>query len=133
MKISPKQYAQSLYEVVSQSEDGDVQVAIKNFISILKKHNQLNKSDKVIAEFRKIWNKEQGIAEGELVSAMKLGDEIVELLNDYIAKLLNAKEVQLKQRVDKDVLGGFVARLGDVVIDGSVKNQIDTLKNKLIS
>ncbi|MFA5318546.1 MAG: ATP synthase F1 subunit delta [Patescibacteria group bacterium] len=131
MKISIKQYAQSLYEVVSESEDSNVQVAIKNFISILKEHRQINKADKIIVEFKKIWNQERGIVEGELVSARELGSNVTELLNSQIIKLLNAEEAQLKNKVDKDILGGFVIKLGDTVIDGSIKNQLNKLKSKL--
>ena len=131
MKISIKQYAQSLYEVVSQTENVDI--AIKNFIKVLIKKNQLGKAEKIIDEFVKIWNLEQGVLEGDIVSARELKDETTELLNGKIVKLLGAKEVNLKNRIDKNIFGGFIARLGDTVIDGSVKSQLQSLRNKLVN
>ncbi len=133
MKITNKQYAQSLYEVVSQSEDDNVKVVVKNFVKVLIKNNDLGKIEKVITEFEKIWNLKQGVLEGEITSARELKDETMELLNGQIVKLLGAKEVNLKNKVNKDILGGFVARLGDTVIDGSVKNQLQNLRSRLVS
>ena len=131
MKISPKQCAQSLYEIGSQTEDCDV--VIKNFVKVLVARNQLGKAEKIIQEFIKIWNKEQGIVEGDLVSVRELDKDMIDKLNNSVAEVLGAKKVNLKNKVDKNILGGFVAQLGDIVIDGSVKNQLNNLKNKLVN
>jgi len=133
MKITNKQYAQSLYEVVSQSEDDNVKVVVKNFVKVLVARNQLGKAEKIIQEFIKIWNKEQGIVEGDLVSVRELDKDMIDKLNNSVAEVLGAKKVNLKNKVDKNILGGFVAQLGDIVIDGSVKNQLNNLKNKLVN
>jgi F-type H+-transporting ATPase subunit delta len=133
MRITVKQYAQSLYEVVSKAEDGDLNVALKNFVKMLSARRNLNKAGRIIAEFEKIWNREQGIAEGELVSARKLDENIAPLLHCSIAKLLEVKEVKLENQIDKNILGGFVVKIGDLIIDGSVKNQLNSLKNRLIA
>ena len=134
MKISIKQYAQSLYEAINETEtDSNIKVALKNFVKILAARRSLNKAGKIIAEFEKIWNKERGIVEGELVSARGLSEDIVTLLNGQIVKLLFVKEVKLENKVDKNILGGFIIKVGDMVIDGSLKNQLQSLKNKLSS
>ena len=133
MKITIKQYAQSLYEVLAEIEsEADVKVALNNFVKLLSVRRSLNKAGKIIAEFEKIWNREQGIVEGELTSARELSAEIVKLLNCQIVKLLGAKEVNLKNQIDKNILGGFIVKVGDTIIDGSVKNQLQSLKNSLI-
>jgi len=131
MKVTIKQYAQGLYEVVSKAEDGDFKVVLKNFVKILAMRNELRKIDKIMEEFGNLWNKERGIVEGELVSARKLSAEVVMLLHEQVVILLKAKEAKLEQSVDKDILGGFVVRLDDAVIDGSLKTQLVNLKNKL--
>jgi F-type H+-transporting ATPase subunit delta len=133
MKVSSKQYAQSLYEVVAKAEDGALKVVLKNFVQLLAARNNLGKADEIVVEFGKIWNKERGIVEGELVSARKLSDEIVALLHGAIAPLLGAKELKLENKIDKDIMGGFVVHMEDVVIDGSLKRQLQTLKSKLVN
>jgi len=132
MKISPKQYARSLYEVVAEMEsENDIRVAVKNFVRVVVRGRQTSKLNKIIHEFNTIWNKERSIVEGELVSAKKISEETMELLNSYIIKLLNVENVELDNKVDENILGGFVAKLGDTVIDGSVKSQLQNLKHKL--
>jgi len=132
MKITPKKYAQSLYESLAEIEsEADIKVALKNFVKILAAHRNLNKSKKIIAEFEKIWNQERGIVEGELTSARELDGNTVKLLNGYIVKLTSAKEVKLENQIDKNILGGFTAKVGDMMIDGSIKNQLNSLKDSL--
>jgi len=134
MKISPKQYARGLYEVVAEMEsEDDIRVAVKNFVRVVARGRQISKLNKIIREFNAIWNKEKGIVEGELISARKISEETMEFLNNYIVKLLNVKNVKLDNKIDGNILGGFVARLDNVVIDGSVKSQLNKLKNKLTS
>jgi len=134
MKITIKQYAQSLYETISQMESGgDIKAAIKNFVKILATRNELGKASDITHEFTKIWNKEQGIVEGELVSARELSEEIKTLLNGQIVKLLKIKEIRLESIVDQDILGGFVVKMDDMVIDGSIKHQLINLKNKIVN
>ncbi|PIR92037.1 ATP synthase F1 subunit delta [Candidatus Falkowbacteria bacterium CG10_big_fil_rev_8_21_14_0_10_44_15] len=135
MKVSFKQYAQSLYAVVREAEsDGDIKAAVENFVKIIAARRDLGKTMRIIAEFEKIWNEERGITEGELISARELDKEIVALLHNYIVKLLSVKkEVKLENKIDKSILGGFVAKVGDTVVDGSVKRQLESLKNELAS
>jgi F-type H+-transporting ATPase subunit delta len=57
-----------------------------------------------------------------------------ERLRDRLAKALSeatGKDVEVKVVVDPNVLGGVVARIGDTVIDGSVRHRLDQLKERL--
>ena len=129
MKITARQYAQSLYEALGETADtGGV---VKNFVKVLAQHKALAEADKIIAVFENIHNSQQGIVEGELTSARELGDETIQLLSGQITALLAVKQVQLKQTIDSKMLGGFVARLNDTVIDGSLTTQLATLKKTL--
>jgi len=47
-----------------------------------------------------------------------------------VKKLSNKKEVELEEKVDKDLIGGFVLNVGDRQIDASVKSKLKTLKLK---
>jgi len=132
MKISAKQYAQSLYEVVKDKKDSQIRKIIKNFSRILINNNDILKIDKITAEFVRIWNRERGIVEAEIIGARKFDNKIIKLLNDYIIKLSGAKKIEIKQTVDKNILGGVIIRYEDRVIDGSLKTKLSELKNKMI-
>jgi len=132
MKITPKQYALSLYETVDGKSSGEVKAVIKKFVEFLAKKNQLSKAEKIIVEFIKIWNDKRGIVEVRSVSAKGLDKETVKLLKNYIIKLSGAKEVIMNQEINKDILGGVVIRYADKVVDGSLRTQLGDLKEKLI-
>lgn len=132
MRISPKQYAESLYQVVAKKKENDIKVVIENFVKVLQNNNDFNKSDKITEQFCKIWNKEEGIIEAEIMSAKELDKEIIELLNSYIAKLSGAKKVLVNQKVDKNILGGLIIKYKDKVLDGSLKSGLLELKKDMV-
>ena len=132
MKITTKQYAEGLYQSVKGKSEKETNNIIDNFVNVLIANNDISKSNRIIEQFEIIWNKEEGIVEAEIVSSGKLSSGVVELLNDYIAKLSGAKEVVMQERVDKSVLGGVVIKYGDRILDGSLRMRLGELKNELI-
>ena len=66
----------------------------------------------------------------EVRSAVVLTDEQVQRLRDALASATN-KDVEVKVVVDPSVMGGIVARVGDVVIDGSVRHRLEQLKETI--
>jgi F-type H+-transporting ATPase subunit delta len=71
-------------------------------------------------------------AVAEVRSAVELDAETVARLESALAKA-TGKQVEVKVVVDPKVLGGIVARVGDTVIDGSVRSRLDTLRDTLQS
>ncbi|MBT4277231.1 ATP synthase F1 subunit delta [Candidatus Falkowbacteria bacterium] len=131
MKITSKQYALSLYDVTIDSDKGDLEMIIKNFIKVLVKNNDLKIVDKIIDEFNDILDKKEGRAKVEVISAYKLDNEVIELLNKNISKMLDKKEIIINNKVQKDILGGLILKYNDTVIDGSLKKKLALLKQDL--
>ncbi|MFH1427762.1 MAG: ATP synthase F1 subunit delta [Patescibacteria group bacterium] len=131
MKITPKQYAGSLYDLTVGKNDSQIKDIIRNFINLLLENNDFAKVNKIIEEFEKIWNKEEKIVEAEVTSVKKLDNELIKLLNNYIINLFNAKRVNLNNKIDKNILGGVIIKYEDKVIDGSLKTRLGELKNKM--
>ncbi|MDP3043311.1 MAG: ATP synthase F1 subunit delta [bacterium] len=132
MKITPKQYVESLYQSVHNKKDSQIKSVIENFVKLLVANNDMAKADKITCQFIKIWNKEEGIVEAEVVSARELDKKIVKLLNGYIVQLSGARKVLLKQKIDKNVLGGVIIKYEDKILDGSLKMKLNELRNKMI-
>ena len=131
MKISPKQYAQVLFEVVSQSEKDDLDSLIKNFSRILIEHNRVSYLDKIIYFFELIWNKNKKVLPVQITSARPFDKQIVDLLRDYLQKVVH-EEIELSTKVDKKIKGGLILRYGGKSIDYSLQNRLRQLKSKLI-
>jgi len=132
MKITSKQYAISLFESVKGKKDKEASAAVKKFFDVLVANNQTGQMNKIIDQFLKMWNTENGIVESEFFSAQGLDKETVKLLTGYIAKHTGAKQVIVSQKVDKDILGGVVIKYEDQILDGSLKTRLKNLKEQMV-
>lgn len=129
MKISVKQYAQSFYDSTHDKTEGQIKTAIENFIRILAANNDLKKTEKIIADFIRIYNQEKGLVEAQVKSAGKLDKGIVNFLNDFVMHAAKAKEVKIEQEIDEAILGGIIIKYGDKILDASLKTRLSDLKN----
>lgn len=73
---------------------------------------------------------EKGIALVDVTTADPLDDAGQALVREHLGRLLG-KRIELRLHEDPDIIGGFVARAGDQVIDGSVVNQLRRLRARL--
>ena len=132
MKITPKQYAESLYEAISEKGKKEAEAAVVNFVNILFANNDASKINNIIDLFEKKWNKEEGVVEAEIISKEKLSSGIIKSLNDYIAKLSGAKKVIMNEKEDKNILGGVVIKYEDKIFDASLKTKLEDLNSNMI-
>ena len=130
-KISNVQYATALYEMAQGKTQSEINFAISNFVKILAKDNQIKNINSIIGKFRDIWNKEEGIVEAEIVSREKLDSKSVNQLIDYIGKNYESKNVEIVNKIDKDIKGGIIVRVGDEVMDASIEKRLKNLKKSL--
>lgn len=72
-----------------------------------------------------------GVERAKVISAIPLGDEERESIAMGLGKMIERKVV-IDHRVDPSILGGFVARVGDMLIDGSVRQRLESLKKSLV-
>jgi F-type H+-transporting ATPase subunit delta len=86
----------------------------------------------VAREFRRLYNRREGIFEATATSAAKLDDEEVNALRSRLEQMTGGK-VELTFNVDPLLLGGVQVRLGDLLIDGSVRGRLERLRTKLES
>ena len=131
MKISVQQYAQSLYDSVVDKSEKEIKTVLNSFVAILGKNRELNKADAIIASFTEIWNREHGEVVATLTSARELGPTARETVVDYLKEKTGAKKILLAENIDEELIGGFVLRYGSKVLDGSLKNSLNNLKNKI--
>jgi F-type H+-transporting ATPase subunit delta len=73
---------------------------------------------------------EKGIALVDVTTAEPLDDASQDLVREHLSRLLG-KRVELRLHEDSQIIGGFVARAGDQLIDGSVVNQLRRLRARL--
>lgn len=108
-----------------------------NFFALLKKNNDLGFADKIIREFEEIFLKKEGVFRGEIIFARtmdaRVRHAIEKKLIDKGAGDIRVKEIKWTEKTEKDLIGGFVARIGEVLIDASIKATLEKMKRELKS
>ena len=128
MKITPKQYAISLYETTKNVDKFRAGERIKNFVNILKKNNDLSLANKIKDEYNKYYRNQKNISKIEIASNAKLSSET---LNKIIQKFKN--QIEVEEKIDKSLINGVVIKINDdILIDGSVKRKLDNLRKELV-
>jgi F-type H+-transporting ATPase subunit delta len=84
----------------------------------------------IIDRFVELAAAEQRRAVAEVRTAIELTPEQIERLRDALNRA-TGKDVEVKVVVDASVLGGIVARVGDLVIDGSVRHRLEQLREQI--
>ena len=93
----------------------------------------MGKKEEILKALEKIVNKENGILKAKITTEIKLNEEIVKEIEEFIKKKYKAKEVILELKEDKELLGGIKMEIEDEIIDATLRNKIKQLQTYLIT
>jgi len=102
----------------------------QNFVNVLAGNGRLACLPSIAAEFVRLKDEYENVADVEVVSAVPLTDGQKQQFADAMKKRLG-KDVRLSCDTDASLLGGAILRSGDVVIDGSLRGRLDRLAGAL--
>ena len=103
----------------------------RNFIALLIERRRIRSMKEIRAQFEAEVNDRLGIADADVTSVRNLGDDERRGLEAQVAKV-TGKKIRATYSTDKSVLGGSVVKVGSTVYDGSVRGQLQRLKQQLI-
>lgn len=129
MKATTRQYARSLYEAAKGKTGPELEKVIAGFVRLLGERRELGKTPAIIADFRSVWDEEEGEISAELVTARTSGSAAA--VGEYLKGKTGAKKVALREEVDPKIIGGFVLRYRDKILDASLRSGLENLQNKL--
>jgi F-type H+-transporting ATPase subunit delta len=111
---------------------GQVSVAkpIRNFVAVLIDHRRIAMLEDMAKQFDIELDAQLGLAEAEVASARPLSASERRDLELKLATL-TGKEVRAHYSSDPDLLGGVVVRIGSTIYDGSVRGQLEKMKQEL--
>lgn len=101
------------------------------FFDFLIEKDRENLLAEIADQFLSIKDEYLGIINVAVTTAFEFDDEQKEQLKVKFENYLN-KKVKINFKLDKNVLGGFIAKVGDTVYDASIKHQLELLKQKFI-
>ena len=104
----------------------------RNLVLLLVRRGRIEQLPRVAAEFRRLDERRQGITRATATSAMPLTDTEVRALTARLEQMTGGR-IALQTDVDEGLIGGLVVRVGDRLIDGSVRGRLERLRNQLAS
>jgi len=107
-----------------------LEVAVRFLVLMIRK-NVFRHIDSVIDETRKILDKKNGIVQGSLEYAFPPAEDDVSRIEEAIRRRTGAARVDIKRQVTPELIGGYRLRLGDELIDASVRSQLQKLETSL--
>jgi F-type H+-transporting ATPase subunit delta len=105
---------------------------VRNFIAVILDHRRLGELNDIITEFRRLADERSGITEAHITSARPLDTAARSELEAQVSKLTGGP-VRASYSEDPNLLGGAVVEIGSTIYDGSLRAQLDQLKNRLIN
>jgi F-type H+-transporting ATPase subunit delta len=111
---------------------GGMEKHVRNFVAVLIDHRRLRFLDRIIAQFVKDLDARLGFAEAQITSARELADPERQVLEAQVEKL-TGKKVRASFALDPSLLGGAVVRVDSTIYDGSLKGQLQRIKQAISS
>jgi len=110
---------------------GDINALALNLACLLVGKGILGIAGDISREYDRLLDAHRGIEHAEVLTALSLGEEDKQRLSSKLGELVN-REVIVDARVDPAIIGGFKARVDDMLIDASVRNRLESLRKSLV-
>jgi F-type H+-transporting ATPase subunit delta len=126
----------SPYFSTPEKEDGlgkvvsDAEPIVENFLLLLIEKHRMPTVFAVRRVFDELWRQENKLLPVEITSAIELDQSTVKQIGDRIGEETGQK-IDLSERVDPDILGGLVVRVGNSIIDASIRSRLDSLRKQV--
>ncbi len=103
---------------------------LTRFLDLLVEKKRADILPDIAHEMRVMVDHEQNISHGSVVSAIELDDGLKGKIQETLEKITGTKVI-LETSVDPSIIGGVIAKVGDLVLDGSIKTQLYGLKESI--
>ncbi|HEY2216093.1 MAG TPA: ATP synthase F1 subunit delta, partial [Solirubrobacteraceae bacterium] len=105
----------------------DADPTLVNFLEVLIENHRMPVIFRTRQQFERLWEQENQLLPVEITSAIELDQETTENLGKSIGERAGRK-VRLAAHVDPDILGGIVLRVGNSILDASIRNRLEQLR-----
>jgi F-type H+-transporting ATPase subunit delta len=101
------------------------------FLGLLIERGRVGLMDQIFNTFQEFMDDEMGIVRARVKSAVTLSGELDANLSDVLSKIAG-KKVEVELQEDPSIIAGMVVSMGDKVWDGSLRNQLDNIRQSLM-
>jgi F-type H+-transporting ATPase subunit delta len=100
------------------------------FLELLAERHRMPAIHRIRRSYESMWAAENKLLPVTVTSAVELDEGLVESIGERIQEQ-TGRRVELSSKVDSDVLGGLVLRVGNMVLDASVRNRLEQLRKQV--
>lgn len=109
-----------------------IQPITQSFIELIVQNNRLSFLDSIARIYLKLFKKDMGIEPATLQTAVPIDEGLRHTLVRIIEKRMHIK-IELEEKTNSSLIGGFILKIGNQQIDASISNQLENIKKELIS
>ena len=102
-----------------------------NFLRLMIEKNKLFLIDSIYNRYKKLIDLNNGVKRAEIITAFKLTETQLNQINDKLSNITKNKVIG-NNVVDKSILGGFIAKFDDQMLDMSTMGKLSALKDKIL-
>ena len=123
--FSSEEKRDGVRKIVSDADERFV-----NFLELVAERHRMPALFRIRREFDALWADENKLLPVTVTSAVELDEKLVQEIGDRIQDQTGRK-VELSSNVDPDVLGGLMVRVGNMVLDATVRNRLERLRKQV--
>lgn len=105
---------------------------VMNLLQLMLRRGRIEELPRVAAEFRRLDDERQGIVHATVTAATELTQDEIRELTTRLERSTGGR-IALEVEIDPSLLGGLVVRVGDRMIDGSIRGRLERLRNQLLA
>jgi F-type H+-transporting ATPase subunit delta len=110
---------------------GDLHPLVMNLAVLLVTKGNLYRSRDIFQKYNNLLDIHRGVERAEVTTAFPLGAKEEERISRRLGGIIDHKVV-MESHLDPSIIGGFIARMGDMLIDGSIRQRLESLKKSLV-
>jgi F-type H+-transporting ATPase subunit delta len=123
--FSSEEKKEGVEKVVSGADE-----RLLNFLKLLAERHRMPVLPRIRREFNSLWRDEKQLLPVNVTSAIELDDKLLKGIGERIQEQ-TGREVELTSQVDPEVLGGLVVRVGNMVMDASVRRRLEQIRKQV--
>jgi ATP synthase F1 delta subunit len=101
-----------------------------NFLELLAERHRLPVTFRIRRTFDEMWREEHKMLPVEVTSAIELDDKLIKSIGDRIQEQ-TGRRIEMTSKVDPDIIGGLVLRVGNRILDASVSGRLQRLRRQI--
>jgi F-type H+-transporting ATPase subunit delta len=129
--LNPKVEIESKKEIVKKLFSDSLKAEMVSFLLLLLDKGRIKFLQGIYDEFSKMADYKRNVLNLTVISASTIGEKQINEIKEKYKTIYNASSVTLKVEIDKTQLGGVKVKIGDRVVDGTIKGRLEGLRHLL--